>query len=162
MPFNPFSVLTSKIFTKIFGALSIVLLLACAFLWNRWDHWKAVADKLAEQAGRVVFALEQASGEEVDWKTAPGRIVVLGESNRLLKDSIAVQNRAIDDMAREAVRLRARAAELKLIADKAQAPRRAALTRLSDMTITPGTRADCMTLLREADEALNLVRKAGA
>ena len=30
-----------------------------------------------------------------------------------------------------------------------------------DMTITPGTREDCMTLLREAEEALDLVREAG-
>ena len=64
-------------------------------------------------------------------------------------------------MAAEAVRLRKRADELKVIAAKAEAQRRAAYTRLSDMALTPGQRADCMALLREAEAALDLVKDSG-
>lgn len=155
--FNPFSALT----TKIFGGLSIALLIACLVFYNRWQHWHDVADAFAKQAGKVVFAIEQATGEEASWKTAPGHIVAMGQGIKDRDNRIAATNAAIDEMAREAVRLKAQAAELQRIADKAQAQRRAALARLSDMAITPGSRSDCLQLLREADEALNLVREAG-
>lgn len=158
MPFNPFSILGAK----IFGGLSLALMLALAVCWWRLDHWHGVADALAKQAGKVVLALEHATGEDADWHTAPGAIIALGEGIRDRDDAIRATNMKIDEMAAEAVRLKARAAELKAIADKAQAQRRAALSRLSDMTITPGTRADCLTLLNEAEAALNLVREAGS
>ncbi len=143
-------------------ALAVVGLLwgAIAHLDNDRDTRKALG-KLRSEADNVTLAIEHATGEKAEWSTVPGQIIALGEANRALKTSIADQNRAIDDMAREAVRLKARAKELKAIADKAQAQRKSALARLSDLSITPGTRSDCMTLLREAEEALNLVREAG-
>lgn len=158
MPFNPFSALGAK----IFGGLSLALTLALALAMWRLDHWRDVADALADQAGKVVLALEHATGEEAHWQTAPGQIVALGEGVRQRDDAIRATNARIDQMAAEAVRLRARASELKRIADKAQAQRQAALRGLSDMAAKPGTRADCLTLLNEAEAALDLVREAGA
>lgn len=115
-----------------------------------------------KQAGAVVEALKIASNNpKADWQTAPGQIIALGESNRTLKVEITDTNQRIDEMAEEAVRLRKRADELRAIAAKAEAQRRAAYVRLSDMAITPGERGDCMALLREAEEALNVVREAG-
>lgn len=157
MPFNPFSAFTSK----LFGGLSLALILALSIAMWRLDHWRDVAGALADQAGKVVLALEHATGADADWKTAPGQIIALGESVRQRDAAIRATNQRIDEMAAEAVRLKARAAELKRIADKAQAQRAAALRGLSDMAATPGTRADCMLLLREAEAALDMVREAG-
>ena len=78
-----------------------------------------------------------------------------------LRAELDNQSQAIDDMAREAVRLRKKADEMKVIAAKAQAQRQAALRQLSDMSITPGTRDDCLALLKEANEALDIAREAG-
>lgn len=148
---------------RILTGLAFALVLAWALrLDHLRAHWRGVAEAFAGQAGKVVVALEQATGETQHWETAPGQIVALGDGNRQLKQSLEIQTRAIDDMAREAVRLRARAEELRRIADMAQAQRRAALARLNDLALNPGTRADCLQLLREADEALDLTRKAGA
>lgn len=125
--------------------------------------YKGGLDLLAKEAHSVVLAAREASDNpKVEWSTAAGQIRALGDSNRALKGQIEVQNRAIDEQAREAVRLRAQAAELRKIADKAEAQRKSALKRLSDMSLTPGTRSDCLTLLREAEDALDLVREAGA
>lgn len=139
-----------------------------ALLWAVVAHFDKDRDTreslatLQDEAQTVVLAVQAASGnDDVEWQTAAGQIIALGESNRALKIKMDAQSQAIDDMAREAVRLRAKAAELKRIADKAQAQRRAALERLSDMAITPGTRSDCLILLREAEAALDLVKEAG-
>lgn len=139
-----------------------------ALLWAvvaHFDNDRDTRDALAtlkDEAQTVVLAVQAASGnDDVEWQTAPGQIIALGESNRMLEGKVTAQNKAIDELAREAVRLKAKAAELKRIADKAQAQRKAALERLSDMAITPGTRSDCMMLLREAEAALDLVKEAG-
>lgn len=150
---------------KLIG-VGLIVVLALAWV-ARIDHlrahYKAALSVLAEQAQTVVLAVRTASDNpKADWSTAPGQIIALGESNRRLKGAIEEQNLAIDEMAAEAVRLKARASELKSIADKAEAQRQSALRRLSDMSITPGTRNDCMQLLKEAEDALDLVRSAGA
>lgn len=151
--------------TYIYAAAGVVLLAVLA--WGlRVDHlregWKNRYETLVEEAGAVLAATRVASdNDKLEWDGTAGQIVVLGEDYREAKAAIAEQNRAIDDMAREAVRLRKKADELQAIASRAEAQRRAALRRLSDMTITPGTREDCMTLLREAEDALDLVREAG-
>jgi len=154
-----FSVLTSK----IFGGLSIALALFAALCWYQWGHWKSVAETWAGEANTVVIALREASGnDKVAWDTAAGQIVAMGESAKAKDAAIAIQNERIDDLARRAVQARARADELRRIADRAEAQKASALRRLSSMAATPGTRSDCMTLIREADEALNLVREAEA
>lgn len=145
---------------------SLLVLIALAAWALRLDNlradWAERHATLAQQAGVVLAALRQASDNpELQWKEAAGQALALGESNRLLRVSISEQNARVNDMAREAVRLKAEAAELKRIADRAKAERRAALERLSDLSITPGTREDCLTLLREAEEALDLVYEAG-
>lgn len=147
--------------------IGLLVILALLIAWAlRLDHlragWKERFGVLTDQAGQVVLALEHATGEAAEWETAPGQVVALGDAVRQRDEAIRVNNQRIDDMAAEAVRLRAKAAELKAIADRAEAQRRSALKRLSDMAITPGTRADCLTLLQEAETALNLVREAGA
>jgi hypothetical protein len=138
-----------------------------ALVGTVWAHLAAdqrTRNALAALQGKaadIVLATQAASGNDaVTLDIVPGQILALGESNRALKQSVEVQNRAISDMAREAVRLRAKASEMQIIADKAKAQRAAALKRLSDLSITPGTRADCMILLREANEALDLAHGA--
>lgn len=150
----------------VIGTGALVILLGLLGWALRLDHlrahWKDRFDALGRQAGTVLVALREASDNpDVRWDDAPLQIAALGASNRNLKEAIAIQNDRVDRMAAEAVRLRARADELHAIAERAQAQRKAALARLSDMAITPGTRADCETLLREAEDALDLVREAG-
>jgi hypothetical protein len=117
---------------------------------------------LTEQAADVLTATRAASDNpKLKWEGTAGQVAAMGETIRTLKVSIETQNQAIDELAEEAVRLRAKASELKHIADKAEAQRATALERLSNMALTPGTRDDCMTLLREAEDALDTVREAG-
>lgn len=141
-------------------------LIALALIAAAWAHFAKDARterKLADitaQAATVVLALREASDNpKASWSTAPGQIIALGESNRRLRGAIEEQNAAIDELAAEAVRMRADAQRLKQIADRAEAQRQSALRRLSDMSITPGTRTDCLTLLAEAETALDLVRE---
>jgi hypothetical protein len=155
---NLFSELTSK----LYGGFAVALALLAAVFWWQWHRIEAKYDALTGQAGAVLASLRIAADNPgLKMKDAPGQAVALGESVRALKVSIAQQNESIAQMAREAVRLRANAARLREIADKAQAQRQSAFAKLSDLSITPGTRDDCMTLLREADEALNIARDTG-
>lgn len=146
--------------------LLLALIVGLTLRGTYWKHdatrWHERFDTLRGEAGVVLHATRAAADNpKLDWPQVAGQVVALGESNARLKDSITVQNRAIDDLAAEAVRLRAHAAELRRIADKAEAQRASALKRLSDLSITPGTREDCLQLLREAEEALDIAYKAG-
>lgn len=153
-----FSVLTSK----IFGGLSIALALFAGVCWWQWGRLEEKYDALAGQAGAVLASLRiAADNPKLTMKDAPGQAIALGESVRALHFRIEQQNAGIDQMAREAVRARAEARELRAIADKAQAQRQSALRKLSDLSITPGARDDCMQLLRESEEALDIAREAG-
>ncbi len=144
---------------KMIGMGLLLAAIVALYIWG--DGWRSTAHKWQSEAQTVVIALREASGnDKVAWDTAPGQIVALGQSNRALSAAIGVQNERIDEMARQAVRAKARAAELKAIADRAEAQKASALRRLSNLAITPGTRSDCIALLREADDALNVVREA--
>lgn len=149
----------------LYGAAGIIglLLLGWALrLDTLRADWREKFEGLTEQAAGVLTATRHASGNpKLKWEGAAGQIVALGEDHRNLLETLNSQNLQIDEMAREAVRLRARSSELRHIADRAQAQRAAALKRLSDMATTPGTREDCMTLLREAEDALDLIYEAG-
>lgn len=150
---------------KLLGLSGLTLALALGWAL-RLDHlragWKDQFETLQREAKTVVLALQEASGNrKLEWKDAPGQAIALGEDKRRLERDIAEQNARLDEMAAEAVRLRARASELRRIAEKAEAQRKAALRGLSDMAATPGTREDCMTLLKEAEAALDIVYKAG-
>lgn len=141
---------------------------AIAIIALVWSHFASDArtdralKKLTGEAGTVLFRLRDAAeNPKLEWDQAPGQIIALGESNKRLKGAIADQNATIDQWAREAADRRAEAEEWRKIADRAQAQRQGALKRLSAMSVTPGTRDDCMTLLREAEEALDLAREAG-
>lgn len=146
---------------KLFG-IGLLLAALVAVTISR-NHWRDIAHRWQSEAQTVVIALREASGnDKVAWDTAAGQIVAMGESAKAKDAAIALQNERIDDLARRAVQARARADELRRIADRAEAQKASALRRLSSMAATPGTRDDCMTLIREADEALNLVREAEA
>lgn len=152
---------------RAWGVLGCTLALALLVGWAlRVDHlragWKDRFETLDKQAGAVLAATRTASDNpKLTWQNAAGQIVALGVERKTLIDALDQQNLKIDDMAREAVRLRAKASELKEIADRAEAQRSAALRKLGDSAATPGTRADCMTLLREAEDALDTVYTAG-
>ena len=152
---------------RLYFGLGIAAAFALLLGWAlRLDHlresWQAKHQALVVQAGAVVAAVREASGNpDAGWVTAAGQIRAMGAERRTLRFELDEQNRRIDEMAAEAVRLRAKAADLRRIADRAEAQRKAALERLSDMAITPGTRDDCLTLLREAETALDLVYEAG-
>jgi hypothetical protein len=144
------------------GAGLLLVILIIGVVWHlREDH--KVRNQLATlqgQADKVVIALGEATGEESEWKTAPGQIRALGDSRKALQVQVETQNAAIDDMAREAVKLKAEAKELRLLYDKAKAQRRSAYVRLSEEAITPGAREDCNLLIAQANEALTLLREA--
>ena len=153
---------------RFYAAIGAAIVIIGLLAWGlRVDHlraeWKDRFDALTEQAGIVLLATREASDNpELEWEQTSGQIYALGASNARLKVALSEQNERVDDMAREAVRLKAQAEELRRIAEKAKAQRRAALDRLSDMEATPGTRSDCLVLLQEAEEALDLIREAGA
>lgn len=152
---------------RLYAAIGAAIALALFLGWvARIDHLRGshltALHTLQHQADQVLVATQGAADNPtLTWEATAGQIVALGDSNQRLKVAIADQNQRIDQMAADAVKLRAKAAELKVIADKAQAQRQAALTKLSDLAITPGTRGDCLTLLHEAEEALDIVRGAG-
>lgn len=153
--------LVSPLAAKIFGGAVIALLLAiyALFLWGY--SWKETATGLQAKADAVVLAVRQASGNhKVVFATAAGQVLALGESNRDLKRAITEQNAAIDEMARQAVEAGVKRRELEALAEKARAQRDGAMRRLSDLSITPGTRDDCLILLREAEEAADILRAA--
>ncbi len=138
---------------------AIIIALALFSAWC-WHHYRGAYLKLHGESTAVVSAIQRAAGHPVKWKNAAAEVDAMGGLIVQQREAIAETNQRVNDMAREAVRLKARADELRAIAEKAEAQRRAAYARLSDMAATPGTRSDCETLLREADEALNIVREA--
>lgn len=139
-----------------------LLVLAAWAIWQRGDMWKERFETLAHEAGVVLVAISQASDNpDVRWKSAAGQVLALGDSNRDLKQAIEVQNSTIAEMASEAVRLRAKAADMKQIADRARAQRASALRRLSDLSAPPPVRRDCELLVREANQALDMLRQEG-
>lgn len=142
------------------GVFLLLLAIAVKVHLSNDKAREAKLEGLENWQGEIIVAVSEAADNKVNAKTAIGQVRALGDSYRAIRVELDETNQTIDDMAREAVRLRKRAEELKRIADKAEAQRRAALERLSDMSLTPGTREDCMVLLREAEEALNLVREA--
>lgn len=146
-------------------AIGVGVLALVAAVWAHFSGdaaTEAKLDQLTREAGAVLFATRQASDNaELKWDETAGQITALGESRKELKFSLDEQSRRVDEMAAEAVRLRAEAAELKRIADKAETQRRGALRKLSDMAATPGDRANCLALLKEAETALDLIREAG-
>ena len=148
------------------GYIGLGMLLAALIAWVLIDSHltedKRIRDNNAILRSWQNDAVDEASGnDKITRETAIGQVRVLGDQYDTLKRENAATNRRLDEMAAEAIRLRKRADELQAIAAKAEAMRRAALARLSDMTITPGTREDCLALVAEANAALDLVREAG-
>lgn len=143
----------------VIGALSLGY---GALGWSRANHWHKLFNTLTGQAKSVLIATRDASDNpDLKWADVTSQVNALGQSNRQFQVAIIEQNESIDKMAAEAVQLKARAIDLRKIADAAQMQRKAALTRLSDMSVTPGTRDDCEMLLKEANNALDLVWEAG-
>lgn len=143
------------------------LLLALSLAWGfRVDHlragWKQRFEVIERQADTVVIALRTASGNpKVRWENAASQTLVLGDAKRQWQATAVRQGEQITAMAAEAERLREQGRKLQQLADAAQAKRAAALRKLSDMAATPGERADCQVLLKEAEEALDLAYKEG-
>ena len=142
--------------------LAVLAIVSTVALHFRSDERnRAKLFKLQNEAANVVLATQHASGNgKVTWGTTPGQIIAIGESNRALKASVQIQNEAIDDMARREVAAKAEAKRLTEIARKAEAQRASALRRLSDMSLAPGTRTDCLALLKEAEDALDIAHTA--
>jgi len=152
---------------KLLGILGAALALAAAVA-AVFSHFAADArlakahEKLKGEAETVLIATRKASeNEDLEWDQVPGQVIALGESNGRLRVALELQNTRLDQMAEDAIRLRAEASELRKIADKAKLQRAVALKKLSDMAATPGTRENCMVLLDEANRALDLVKEAG-
>lgn len=158
-----FNILNPWKYAGIAAITAAILLL----IWgSRIDYlresWKNRYEKLSGEVSIVLDATRLAGdNSKLQWDGVAGQITAIGNANAGLKAAIGIQNKSIAVLAEEAVRLKAKASELRAIADKAQAQRQAALSKLDEMAITPGTRADCQTLLKEAEDALDLVRDAG-
>lgn len=147
---------------KLIGIIAAALTLIAA-LWAHLASDARTRDKFAAltaQAAIVLSATKQAADNpDLTWTDTAGQIVALGASNRALKDAIKANNETIAELARRAVRNRATAQERLRIAEKAEAQRKAAIRKLSDMTITPAERDDCMTMLRDSEDAADTVWK---
>lgn len=147
-----------KIGTIVGGTTTV---LASGLAWWCWNGWESALTDLSELQAKVsnlVTAVQVASdNKDVTIDTAAGQIVLLGDSNKTLKFEIQKQNQRLDDMAAEAVKLKSKAKELQIIADKARSQKAAALKKLSDLTIDPEIKRDCETLVREADRALDII-----
>ena len=143
-------------------ALALLAIVTTVTLHFRNDNKTRDALKSAlEWRGTVIEATKVASGNAgLRADTTPGQIVAMGQSIHDLKASVALQNEAIDELARREVAAKAEAARLTEIARRAEAQRASALRRLSDMSLTPGTRSDCVQLVREAEDALNIAYAA--
>ncbi len=143
------------------GALTIAAIVA---IWAHFASDARTRDKFAAltaQAATVLSATKEAADNpDLTWQDTAGQIVALGASNKALKGEIVATNLRIDEMARQAVAAKAHAAEMVKIANKAKAQRAAALRQLSDMAATPGTRQDCLALLAEAEDALDIAYEA--
>jgi len=154
--------LIARYWKHIAAALAVLAVVSAVILHFRTDG--RVRDKLAEAVAwqaTVIDATRKASDNpKVNRATTPGQIVAMGESLRDLKESVALQNEAIDELARREVAARAEAKRLTEIARKAEAQRASALRRLSDLSLTPGTRQDCVQLVQEAEDALNIAYAA--
>lgn len=145
-----------------FGVIGFLALAYAALGWSRADHWHKLFNALAAEAKTVLIATRDASDNpSLKWSDVASQVDNLGQSNRQFQAAIIEQNASIDQMAAEAVKLKAKASELRKIADTAQLQRKAALEKLNEMAITPGTRGNCEMLLKEANTALDLVREAG-
>lgn len=147
-----------KIGTIVGGTTTV---LASGIAWWCWDGWDSTLADLSDLQAKVtniVTAVQISSdNKDITVDTAAGQIVLLGDSNKTLKVEIEKQNKKLDDMAAEAIRLKAKQKDLQEIADKARAQKEAALKKLSDLTIEPEIKRDCETLVKEADRALDLI-----
>lgn len=145
------------------GGIGTVL--AGTIAWWCWDGWNGAIEDLKDlqsKVNNIVVAVQVASDNKtINVDTAAGQIVLLGDSNRTMKVQIEEQNRRLDEMVEEAILLKKKNAELKMLADKARAQKEAALRELGDLAIAPAKKRDCETLVKEADRALNLLREAG-
>jgi len=162
--FDPLGTIQRKVLAvaAIAGGLVLLGLLTWGLrLDDLRGRYKAGLEQLAAEATGVLAATRVASSNpELNWESVPGQVIALGEDRRDLEASVARLNRTVLEMAEDAVRLRAEAAERTRIAERARAQRDAAYKRLGDLSITPATRTDCMQLLREAEEAIDLLRQA--
>lgn len=146
------------------GALAIVALIGF-FVDRHFSEDKRIRDEnsvLVAWQGDTVEAVKEATGNRKSTaETAIGQIRAFGDSYRALRIELDSTNQTLVEMAQEAARLKAKAVELRKIADKAERQRAAAYKRLSDMALSPGDREDCMAMLRDAEEALDIAREAG-
>jgi hypothetical protein len=144
-----------------FGIPAIVLI-AIVWLWNDRNGWKDKANGYLAELNSIVVVVRTASGNpEVTGDTVKEQISALGDSNRSLKISLDQQSLAVDEMAKEAIRLKAKNKELQEIANRARDQRSAAMNKLSEMTISPSEAQTCEELIDEANRALDLVYEQG-
>lgn len=139
--------------------------LAALAVWTqvqRADSWRDQYHDMVAQAKVVSKAVSTATGGgNVKWIDVAAEVLALGESNKSLKTEIKDTNARLDDLARQAIAAKAEGAQLRVIADKAVAQRRAAYRRLSDKRAAPAVQRDCETLAREANAALDILREQG-
>ncbi len=87
MTFNPFSVLTSK----IFAGASIALLIACFGLWLRGNHYEGQRDK-----ARTELAQMQAANREATAKQKAQNLAVEAAYKRKAEETDAQYQKALD------------------------------------------------------------------
>lgn len=139
-----------------YGALGSTILSLC--LLGSTIYFRHDRNNWVDIATNMLTAIKHASdNEDVTFKSAPDQILAIGDSNRVLKISLDQQNAKINEMAKEAIRLKADQKRLEEIANKAIAQRKTALEQLNKKAITPGKIQDCKLLVQEAEEALDLV-----
>lgn len=122
-------------------------------------YYRSEYNKYFGYATEMLVATKQASqNQKLSYETAPAQILNIGDSNRQLKLSIETQNKAIADMAAEAIRLKANQKELKQIVDQAIKQREVATKKLTQMINRPDSeKKPYVELCQDAEKALDLI-----
>ena len=134
--------------------------IALLFAWAmRLDHLR---EGWREMALGITAAISDVTGDAgLDPDDAAAKVYSLGVDRDRWRTSSKEQTAQIRTLADETERLKKLSAEWREKALVAIAKRDDAIRKLSQMSINPGDRADCVAQLREAEAALDLAFQEG-
>ncbi|WP_439569039.1 hypothetical protein [Sphingopyxis sp.] len=155
----PFDVLRA---IGIRGGIILALALFAALCWYKWGVWKDKFGDLSDEAGAVLVAVRDATGNpKLIWRDVPRQIDLLDASLTEAQTALDTQSERIDQLGAESTRLRAENEALAAKVAKLNRKRDALIAQLEDDALEPGDRADCWAQIRETDEALNQLYREG-
>lgn len=155
----PFDILRA---IGIRGGIIFALALFAGLCWYKWGVWKDKFGDLSDEAGAVLVAVRDATGnQKLVWLDVPQQIDALDASLTEAKSALDTQSDRINQLGAESTRLRAENEALAAKVAKLNKKRDALIAQLEDDALEPGDRADCWAQIRETDEALNQLYREG-